>query len=35
MIQRPPVPKVKDKAWVRNQIDAFIAKEQDGRKLKH
>ncbi|HEY2952247.1 MAG TPA: DUF1549 and DUF1553 domain-containing protein [Verrucomicrobiae bacterium] len=33
-VQRPPVPPVKNKSWVRNPIDAFIAAEQESRKLK-
>ena len=34
-VKRPSVPRVKDKAWVRNPIDAFVAAEHDSRKLKH
>jgi hypothetical protein len=33
-VQRPPVPMVKNAAWVRNPIDAFIAAEQEARGLK-
>jgi hypothetical protein len=32
--KQPSVPEVKNKAWVRNPIDAFIAKEQEKRGLK-
>jgi hypothetical protein len=31
---RPPVPEVKNRAWVRNPIDAFVALEQEKRGLK-
>jgi hypothetical protein len=34
MPQRPPVPEVKNRAWVRNPIDAFVAFEQEKRGLK-
>jgi mono/diheme cytochrome c family protein len=34
MPQRPPVPEVKNRAWVRNPIDAFVAAEQEKRSLK-
>jgi hypothetical protein len=33
-VHRPAVPRVKNKAWVRNPIDAFIAAELESRKLK-
>ncbi|MGE3807411.1 MAG: DUF1549 domain-containing protein [Gemmataceae bacterium] len=33
-IKRPAVPEVKQRDWVRNPIDAFIAREQEKRKLK-
>ncbi|MBL8793190.1 MAG: DUF1549 domain-containing protein, partial [Planctomycetia bacterium] len=32
-VQRPPVPQVKNAAWVRNPIDAFIAAEHEERGL--
>ncbi len=32
--KRPPTPVVRNKAWVRNPIDAFIAAEQEKRGLK-
>src|SRR5579864_3027887 len=32
--QRPPVPAVKNREWVRNPIDAFVAAEQEKRGLK-
>jgi mono/diheme cytochrome c family protein len=32
--QRAPIPVVKNKAWVRNPIDAFVAAEQEKRGLK-
>jgi hypothetical protein len=31
--QRPPVPKVKDPAWSRNPIDAFLAAEHEKQRL--
>lgn len=31
--KRPPVPEVKNRAWVRNPIDAFVAAERDRRGL--
>ena len=33
-VTRPPVPPVKDRAWGRNPIDAFIAAEHEARGLK-
>ena len=33
-VVRPTVPKAKNSAWVRNPIDAFLAVEQEARKLK-
>jgi hypothetical protein len=33
-VERPPVPQVKNTAWVRNPIDAFIAAEHEARGLK-
>ncbi len=33
-VKMPPVPKVKNSRWARNPIDAFIAAEQESRKLK-
>ena len=33
-VKRPPVPEVKDPAWVRNPIDAFIAAGQEEHGLK-
>jgi hypothetical protein len=33
-VVRPPVPVVKNTDWVRNSIDAFVAKEQEQRGLK-
>jgi Protein of unknown function (DUF1553)/Protein of unknown function (DUF1549) len=33
-VRRPAVPKVKNAAWVRNPIDAFVAAEHESRKLK-
>jgi hypothetical protein len=33
-VRRPPVPAVKNQAWVRNPIDAFIAKEHEARGLR-
>jgi hypothetical protein len=33
-VQRPPVPEVRNRAWVRNPIDAFIAAEHQKRGLK-
>src|SRR2546422_4435271 len=33
-VQRPPVPKVKNRRWVRNPIDAFIAAEHESHKLR-
>jgi hypothetical protein len=33
VVQRPPVPKVKNAAWVRNPIDAFLATEHEERGL--
>jgi hypothetical protein len=33
-VNRPAIPPVKNKKWVRNPIDAFIAAEHDNRKLK-
>ena len=33
-VKRPSVPVVKNKKWVRNPIDAFVAAEQETRKLK-
>ncbi|MCS6863629.1 MAG: PSD1 and planctomycete cytochrome C domain-containing protein [Gemmataceae bacterium] len=32
-IQRPPVPKVNNAAWVRNPIDAFVAQQHERRGL--
>jgi hypothetical protein len=32
-VQRPPVPQVKNRRWVRNPIDAFIAAEHEARGL--
>ena len=34
VVKRPPVPQVKNAAWVRNPIDAFIAAEHEERGLK-
>ena len=34
MPERPPVPEVKNRAWVRNPIDAFVAAGQEKRGLK-
>ncbi|HKW97533.1 MAG TPA: DUF1549 domain-containing protein [Bryobacteraceae bacterium] len=34
MPKRPPVPEVKNRAWVRNPIDAFVAAEYEKRGLK-
>ena len=33
-VQRPPVPQVKNRRWVRNPLDAFIAAEHEARGLK-
>src|ERR1019366_1416100 len=33
IVKRPPAPKVKNAAWVRNPIDAFVAVEQEERGL--
>src|SRR5262249_24832799 len=33
-VRRPDVPKVKNVAWVRNSIDAFIAAEHEAQNLK-
>jgi hypothetical protein len=33
VVKRPPVPTVKNPAWVRNPIDAFLAAEHDARGL--
>ena len=32
-VKRPPLPKVKNQAWVRNPIDAFVAAKQEEKKL--
>jgi len=32
-VKRPPVPRVKNQAWVRNPIDAFVAAKRDEKKL--
>ena len=34
VVKRPAVPKIKNAAWVRNPIDAFIAAEHESRSLK-
>src|SRR5581483_1438115 len=34
VVRRPAVPKVKNAAWVRNEVDAFIALEHEKRGLK-
>jgi len=33
-VRRPAVPKVKNAAWVRNPVDAFVAAEQEARGLR-
>jgi hypothetical protein len=33
-VHRPPVPKVRNTAWVRNPIDAFVAAEHESRHLR-
>jgi hypothetical protein len=33
-VRQPAVPKVKNKQWVRNAIDAFVATQHEGRNLK-
>ncbi|TMQ31639.1 MAG: DUF1549 domain-containing protein, partial [Planctomycetota bacterium] len=33
-VQRPPLPMVRNRAWVRNPIDAFVAAEHEARGLK-
>ncbi len=32
-VQRPPVPRVKNRRWIRNPIDAFVAAEHEARGL--
>jgi hypothetical protein len=34
LVRRPPVPQVKDRAWVRNPVDAFLAAAHERRGLK-